>query len=75
MKVSDFKFIDGYGYPKIDRLVMNYDDSKELFVMLKAAKKYALHDKVLLRIYHRFSKLRSIEEKKDLLKGIYDVRL
>ena len=69
MKVSDFKFIEGYGYHKIDRLVMQYDNSEDLDAMLKAAQKFGLSDPALLRIYHRFNKLRSREERKDLFGG------
>lgn len=69
MKVSDFKFIKGFGYPKIDRLVMKYDTSEDLDVMLQAALKYELHEKVVLRIYQRFNKLRYMEEKEVLFGG------
>ena len=69
MKVRDFKFIEGYGYLKIGRVVMQYNTSEDLDALLKAAQKFGLSDPVLLRIYHRFNKLRSREERKDLFGG------
>ena len=59
-KASDFTFIKQYGYPKIDRLVMTYTNENytDLFVMLKAAKKFGMRPAILERIHQRFNKLR-----------------
>lgn len=70
-KTSDFTFIRDYGYPKIDRLVMTYDEHnyEDLYVMLKAAKKFGKRPAILERIHQRYNKLRYLEERKELFKG------
>ncbi len=66
-KISDFTFLKEFGYPKIDRLVMTYTAKNytDLYVMLKAAKKFGMRPRILERIHQRYNKLRYIEEREE----------